>query len=322
MDHETMEHREYSCDDEANLGEAIESLPTEQVDPPKRDSKRFMHQWRDLSLDRKIESGIGVVGLIVAIVLAWTAVGQLAAMKEQTDSMRGQLAEMKSSATETEKLVTATEKIAEATKNSVEQSAAALKANIEASRLEQRAWVGPISFMHPIKHEGGGQRLIKEGSHPSFLYQGSSSIEGGLLYSKMAMLELCGWIEMSMDDIVLNAAQQLIRDTKHLKYFKSVVQKVSGFEYQKHFRHMVITLIGLQGVETMEKNADPLLFLPMQAAFSTLRPHRNKHAHEYIKGATLRLDAPSISISRLHVIHAGLVDIEKVLKKIKSSPTP
>ena len=150
------------------------------------------------------------------------------------------------------------------------------------------------------------------------LYGGSSSAQEGLLYSKLAILELCGWIESSMDNIVLSLAKQLIRNPDHLIYFeKEVVGKVYGFEYEKHFRRMVIALIGLHGVETMEKNVNPRVFAPMCASLNALKPNRDKLAHTYIKGATTHLDGPSVILGRLHTVHAGLVDIEQVLKAIK-----
>ena len=148
------------------------------------------------------------------------------------------------------------------------------------------------------------------------LFTGSSSIQEGLLYSKLAILELCGWIETSMDNIVLDMAHRVILDPKHLRHFNITVRKVYGFEYEKHFRHMIITLVGLHGVEAMEKNVDLRAFLPMRAALNDLKPYRDKQAHGYIQGTTLHLDAPSITLGRFHTVHAGLVDIDGVLKSM------
>ena len=150
------------------------------------------------------------------------------------------------------------------------------------------------------------------------LYAASSSVQAGLLYSKMATLELCGWIEISMDEIVRRMSKRLIRDSKHQKYFeKEIVRKVHGFDYVNHFRRMLIALVGLRGVETMEMKVDPVLFHPMIAALNALKPYRDQHAHEYIKGTTLRLDAPSVTIGRFNPVYAGLVDIDSVLRRMK-----
>lgn len=147
MNDENQSRQENSCDDEPSL-ESIgkDSARQSQTGTHVHPSKSFLQQWRELSLDRKIESVIGAVGLTVAIVLAYTAVNQLDAMQEQTAAMKSQLAEMKSGGVETGKLIAATEKIAEATSTGVVQSKTALDATIEASRLGQRAWVGPANM--------------------------------------------------------------------------------------------------------------------------------------------------------------------------------
>jgi len=150
------------------------------------------------------------------------------------------------------------------------------------------------------------------------LYNKSSRIQEGLFYSKLAILELCGWIEVSMDDIALRTAKRLIRDANHLHLFeKEVVKKVHGFDYEQHFRRMLIAIIGLKGIEQMERAVDQLLFLPMCGALNALKPYRDKHAHEYIKGVTLRLDAPSLTINRFYLVCKGLRDVEKVLKSMR-----
>jgi len=148
----------------------------------------------------------------------------------------------------------------------------------------------------------------------------SSSVQNGLFFSKLATLELCGWIEISMDEIVGNLSIRLVKDSGNRKYFeKEVMKKIHGFNYERHFRQMLIALVGLHGVERIEKKVDPTLFHPMVAALNTLNPYRNKHAHEYIKGTTLQLDAPSKTLNMFKTVHAGLIDIDRVLKSIKWS---
>lgn len=150
------------------------------------------------------------------------------------------------------------------------------------------------------------------------LYKFSTSVEEGLLYSKLAILELCGWIEMSMDDIALRTARRLIRDNKHMKFIENeIVKKTYGFDYEQHFRKMIMAIIGLKGVHEMEKRVDQTLFMPMCGALNALKPYRDKYAHEYIKGTTLRLDAPSLTLTRLHIVYKGLCNIEITLRAVK-----
>lgn len=150
------------------------------------------------------------------------------------------------------------------------------------------------------------------------LYLASADVRLGLYFSKLAMLELCGWIEITMDDMVRSLSKRMVRNVGNRNYYeKEFIKRTHGFEYEYHFRRMLIGLVGLHGVEEIERKVNSAVFQPMCAALNTLKPDRDKHAHEYIKGTTLRLDAPSIIITRYKVVHAGLVNVEQVLKSLK-----
>ena len=60
------------------------------------------------------------------------------------------------------------------------------------------------------------------------------------MYSKIAMLEMCGWIEQAMDDIVLSLVQRHLTIPENTKRFKDrAVQDTHGFEYISHFRPLL-----------------------------------------------------------------------------------
>jgi len=139
-----------------------------------------------------------------------------------------------------------------------------------------------------------------------------------LFYSKLAILELCGWTEVSMDDIIRRHSKRILKEPQNWQYIeKEVIKRTYGFEYQVHFRRMLISIIGLTGVERLEKTVDPARLQPMIAALNSLKPYRDKEAHEYIKGTTRRLDAPSITRGRFIVIYEGLRNIDTVLRTMK-----
>ena len=52
----------------------------------------------------------------------------------------------------------------------------------------------------------------------------------------------------------------------------------------------------------------------MVGALTALKPSRDVHAHTYLKGTTLKLDAPSITLARFDTVYAGLRDVEVVLE--------
>lgn len=148
------------------------------------------------------------------------------------------------------------------------------------------------------------------------LYNSSPSVQKGLFYSKLAVIELCGWIEMSMDDIVLRLAAKCLRKEKNRKYIqKVIVTRTHGFDYETNFLPMVMAIVGQRGIERMTSRVDDTLILPLRGALSALKTARNKLAHQYIKGTTLVIDAPSVTNGRFRVVLAGLKNIEVTLMR-------
>lgn len=134
-------------------------------------------------------------------------------------------------------------------------------------------------------------------------------------YSKLAILELCGWIEESMDDIILRAGTRLLKNSKNRKYLGDRVKRNYGFEYEKHFKSMLVSLVGITGFEFIEKKVSSQIVVNFKNELSNLKIKRNSLAHTYVRGATQHYDAPSITISRYHTIADGLREYDKALRQ-------
>jgi hypothetical protein len=148
------------------------------------------------------------------------------------------------------------------------------------------------------------------------LYNSTRSLQEGLFYSKLAVIELCGWIEMSMDDIVRRLAAKRLCDPKHRKYIeKDIIKRTYGFDYVRHFLPMIEAIVGCKGIEEMNTRLDNSLISPLIGALSALKTARDQLAHQYIKGTTLVIDAPSMTSARFPLVLAGLKNIESVLLK-------
>ncbi len=148
------------------------------------------------------------------------------------------------------------------------------------------------------------------------LYNGTTSTAKGLLYSKLAILELCGWIEESMDNIVRMCCHRIIKDKKEHKEIDQIIKRNSGFEYDLHFRNMLTHVIGRTGVIKLEKEIDPKKFQVLKATLSTLKTSRDTEAHTHTKGITKRLDAPSVTRANYKKVYDGLMEIDNTLRKI------
>ena len=140
-----------------------------------------------------------------------------------------------------------------------------------------------------------------------------------LLYSKMAVIEVGGWVELSMDYLVKRAGAGLVQQKNIDLLDKDIIKNTWGFDYDSNFRKMLIRVIGLTGVEKIEEGLDVAKFTKMNAAIQLLKSARNAVAHTYINppGVTTVVPAPSLTNSYFLDIYDGLANYEKVMKKLK-----
>ena len=149
------------------------------------------------------------------------------------------------------------------------------------------------------------------------LYNQTSDTNLKTYYSKLALLELCGWIELAMDDIILCCLRRCLKNQDYIKHVKSEVKKNSAFDYENNFRNLLIKVVGLMNFEKLERKINPLSLVTLKATLDKLKPLRNSHAHTYLKGCTQVLNAPSVTKGDFIVVFNALKDYERTLKKLK-----
>ena len=149
-------------------------------------------------------------------------------------------------------------------------------------------------------------------------YRKARSAKEALFCSKLAILELCGWIEESMDDVVRCCAVRHLNLQDNLTFCeRDIIKRTHGFEYEPHFRSMLIRLMGLIAVEKLEKKIDQNIHAAMLAVLSSLKNSRNSEAHTHLKGTTRILNAPSVTIGQFQPVYDGLIEFEKQIRKMK-----
>ena len=140
-----------------------------------------------------------------------------------------------------------------------------------------------------------------------------------LLYSKLTIIETAGWVEMSMDDLVLRCGKKL-KNTKNMTYLQeTIVDKTWGFAYKSNFRPMLTRTVGLVAVEKVEEKVDGAKFAKMIAAIGNLKVARDDVAHTYVKKiiTSAPIPAPAVTNSYFQDIYDGLKDFETVMKSLK-----
>uniref|UniRef100_B0T5H5 RiboL-PSP-HEPN domain-containing protein n=1 Tax=Caulobacter sp. (strain K31) TaxID=366602 RepID=B0T5H5_CAUSK len=148
-------------------------------------------------------------------------------------------------------------------------------------------------------------------------YKKADSAKHGLYFSKLAVLELCGWIEISMDDMVDRFSKRVLNNEDNLKYVtKDVIRKTSGFDYKQNFRMMIVKTAGICNCERIEDSIPPAVLVPFAAELGNLKSVRDRLAHTYVKGTTASIDAPSVTKARFEPIFVGLKAFDEKLRSI------
>jgi hypothetical protein len=70
-------------------------------------------------------------------------------------------------------------------------------------------------------------------------------------YSKLAILELCAWIEEAQDGIILDYIQLNLLEESNIESVRNMVRRNPSFDYEK-FRAFLIHIIGIISVERLE----------------------------------------------------------------------
>ena len=99
--------------------------------------------------------------------------------------------------------------------------------------------------------------------------------------------------------------------------YKEVIKRTHGFDYEYHFRRMLIQLIGLVNVERLEKAIDQTKQARLIAALKTLKAVRDPEAHTHIKGVTRAINAPSVTLGQFPAVYEGLLEYQNTIRNTK-----
>lgn len=129
---------------------------------------------------------------------------------------------------------------------------------------------------------------------------------------KLAILELCGWIEETEDAIVSNALK--LAKVKHVSiesFYKVHIKTNHSFSYEK-FSLMLTKAIGYNNFIRMEKKLAPKIAV-LKAKLSDLEKIRNNLAHTYKPDPSSIKTPETIRIEYLEPIDLIFKEIEYVI---------
>lgn len=161
--------------------------------------------------------------------------------------------------------------------------------------------------------KGGIEQTLKNLER---LYNNSRGTITAEYYSKMALLECCGWIEQSMDDIVARCVKRNIREASIVKRLTEEIERNYSFTYAKHFRKTLTYVIGEIVFLKVEKGLNRVDLDRLAATLGTLKKERDDAAHTHMRGTLKTIDTPSIFLQKLNVIYPILVSFDRELRRL------
>ncbi|MCB1543253.1 MAG: hypothetical protein H6872_12340 [Methylobacteriaceae bacterium] len=137
------------------------------------------------------------------------------------------------------------------------------------------------------------------------------------LLSKLATLELCGWIEGEIDRIIMQANVASINDNAWVQ--ENIIDRTNGFNYNEHIRSMFLRIYGEFLVRRIEKEFEmnfPGDLDQLKSLLGTLWRYRCTFAHTNIVAQISRqtqYQAPSWAINQHRLIARLLLRLEATL---------
>ncbi len=161
-----------------------------------------------------------------------------------------------------------------------------------------------------------------------------SELPGGTerptLISKLAVLELCGWLEIRFDALIDSSGKLVGLDAKWID--EQVVKRNYGFTYADHLRAMLCRLVGeaaVLHVEAVFEIESPGKLEQLKGTLTNLWKIRGVLAHTHSASPVRRqttVNAPSWAINQQRILEKAIDQYEaciiKVFSRSIAAPVP
>lgn len=125
-------------------------------------------------------------------------------------------------------------------------------------------------------------------------YTGATDANMQLLYSKLAVLEFCGWIEVSFDTLWHDYVANKLAFQDNINRIKKIIKKNYGFDYDKNIYPIMCSVLGVNNWENILDAFPVADFSNMSSILSSYTNVRNTAAHTNTQsGVTPTYTAPS-----------------------------
>lgn len=151
------------------------------------------------------------------------------------------------------------------------------------------------------------------------LYNNAQTNKERIFFCKLALVELCGWIEITIDELILNSLKKQINDqTKIEKFNKEYLKRMYGFSYESNIRDMFIKVFGYHVLLDIEKCLNKRNNLKnLSKLLTDLKSKRDSYAHTYIYDFNPNsFEAPSMINGYFNDLIKLFAPLERKIKRI------
>ena len=138
-----------------------------------------------------------------------------------------------------------------------------------------------------------------------------------ILYSKLSVLELCGWMETSIDIILYEYIETNILSLECKDKIKKIVKKNYGFDYDTNLFPLLCSVLGVNNLENI-LDVIPISDLQnLKNITNAYQVERNKAAHtDTPEGTTRTYRAPSCVLRDFCLIKSTFSLLEREIQNL------
>lgn len=126
-----------------------------------------------------------------------------------------------------------------------------------------------------------------------------SSLELAKMVSKLAVLEVAGWIEECVDYIARDFVSEEAFNGRAREILEIAIDSTYGLSYDTHVEPLLAVALGATELARVEEVLEVDAKLDkLKSELGTVHSMRNSLAHTHTK-VTMKIDAPEVTIKRL-----------------------
>ena len=148
-------------------------------------------------------------------------------------------------------------------------------------------------------------------------FTSSTDTQMSVLLSKLGVLELCGWIETSVDIMLYEYVSSHIIDNDCKKGIEKIIKKNNGFHYDNNLFPLFCSVLGINNWENVLDVVSPTDFFNLKSITHNYTEERNKAAHtDTPVGTTRSYKAPSDVVHDFSLIKPAIQTLENQIKAL------